>query len=169
VPQTNKEDRFVEEYLLDLNATQAAVRAGYSAKSARSIGSELLTKPHVTDAIAEAKRVRSERTRVDADKVLLEYAKVAFADMRQFARWTEDDVRFVPSEELDPNDSAAVAEVSVTEKEFKGVVTKTRKMKLHDKKGALDSVARHLGMFEGKAGPSDGGLPPLIIEVVTRG
>jgi hypothetical protein len=83
--------------------------------------------------------------------------------MRDFAEWTGDEVRFRPSEELQADDAAAVAEVSVTEKEFKGAVTRTRKMKLHDKKGALDSVARHLGLFDGKAAQDD---RQLIIRVV---
>ena len=164
MPLTDKEQRFVDEYLIDLNATQAARRAGYSGKTARSIGSELLTKPRIAEAIAEAKRFRSERTRIDQDRVLREYARLAFANMRDFAQWTAEDVRFIPSEDLDPNDSAAVAEVSVTEKESRGVTTRIRKMKLHDKKGALDSVARHLGMFDGKKGPEED--QQVIIRVV---
>ena len=67
---TSKQERFVEEYLIDLNATQAAIRAGYSAKNADKIGSELLGKTRVATAIAAAKRARSEATKIDANYVL---------------------------------------------------------------------------------------------------
>lgn len=67
---TAKQARFVEEYLIDLNATQAAIRAGYSEATARSIGAENLTKPDILEAITEAQAKRSERTKIDADYVL---------------------------------------------------------------------------------------------------
>ena len=62
-----KQTRFVEEYLIDLNATQAAIRAGYSSKSARAIASQNLTKLDIQEAIAKAKVERSEATKVDAE------------------------------------------------------------------------------------------------------
>ncbi len=67
---TPKQHRFVEEYLIDLNATKAAGRARYSEKTARQIGSENLSKPAIQEAIAEAKRDRSEATKIDAEYVL---------------------------------------------------------------------------------------------------
>lgn len=67
---TPKRERFVEEYLKDLNATQAAIRAGYSEKTAYSIGDEILKKPEIAAAIALAKQERSERVKVDQDWVL---------------------------------------------------------------------------------------------------
>lgn len=67
---TDKQQRFVEEYLIDLNATQAAIRAGYSENTARAIGAENLTKPDIAAAIAALKADRSERTEVSADYVL---------------------------------------------------------------------------------------------------
>ena len=77
---TPKQERFVEEYLVDLNATQAAIRAGYSAKTAEWIGPQLLSKTHVAEAIRAAKVARSERTRIDADWLLTRLAQVADAD-----------------------------------------------------------------------------------------
>ena len=67
---TPKQNRFVEEYLIDLNATKSASRAGYSEKTARQIGSENLSKPAIQEAIARAKRDRSEATKIDAEWVL---------------------------------------------------------------------------------------------------
>jgi len=71
-----KQQRFVEEYLLDLNATQAAVRAGYSKKTARAIASENLAKPNIQEAVAKAKQERSEATKVDAKWVLKQAVEV---------------------------------------------------------------------------------------------
>ena len=67
---TDKQQRFVEEYLVDLNATQAAIRAGYSEKTARKIGHENVTKPDIQAAIAKARGKQTERTNITADMVL---------------------------------------------------------------------------------------------------
>ena len=67
---TPKQQRFVEEYLVDLNATQAAIRAGYSRNSARQMGAENLTKPVIAAAVVEAKQERSVATKIDAEWVL---------------------------------------------------------------------------------------------------
>jgi phage terminase, small subunit len=74
---TEKQQRFVDEYLIDLNATQAAIRAGYSVKTADVIGCENLTKPNIQQAIAEHMAERSRRTGVNQDRVVLELAKIA--------------------------------------------------------------------------------------------
>jgi len=67
---TAKQERFVQEYLIDLNATQAAIRAGYSEKTAGSVGNENLKKPEIAKAIATALAKRSERVEVSQDYVL---------------------------------------------------------------------------------------------------
>ena len=72
---TKKQKRFVEEYLVDLNATQAAIRAGYSPQTARDIGCENLTKPNIQNAIATAMADRSRRTGINQDRVIQEIAK----------------------------------------------------------------------------------------------
>ena len=76
---TAKQERFVDEYLADLNATQAAIRAGYSEKTARAMGHENLTKPDIEEAIAEALKARRQRTEITQDRVLEELAVLAFA------------------------------------------------------------------------------------------
>ena len=147
---TPKQEAFVQEYLIDLNATQAAIRAGYSEKTSSEMGYENLNKPQILDAIAEAKAERSARTEITQDMVLQELAKIGFSDIRNVAAWgsapvIEDDgamtypVELVNSSEIDDNTAAAISEVSLT---AQGV-----KVKMIDKKGALDSIGRHLGMF----------------------
>lgn len=83
---TDKQQRFVDEYLVDLNATQAAIRAGYSPDTAGAIGFENLKKPEIQLAIAEARRLQQERTNIQADKVVLEAWNIVFADPRELVQ-----------------------------------------------------------------------------------
>ena len=78
---TPKQQRFVDEYLIDLNATQAAIRAGYSAKTANEQGARLLANVSVRNAVSEAKAKRSKETGIDAAWVLSRLAAEAFADL----------------------------------------------------------------------------------------
>lgn len=78
---TEKQQRFVDEYLIDLNATQAAIRAGYSVKTANEQGSQNLAKLSIQQAIAEQMAERSKRTGINQDRVVLELAKIALVKM----------------------------------------------------------------------------------------
>ena len=80
---TDRQQRFVEEYLTDLNATQAAIRAGYSEDTARAIGCENLTKPDIAAAIEAAMAERSKRVQITADEVLRELVDVALGDVNE--------------------------------------------------------------------------------------
>lgn len=151
---TAKQQAFVREYLIDLNATQAAVRAGYSEKTAKEIGHENLTKPHIAEAIAAAQEQRAARTEITADMVLREYAKLAFANITDYVKVAEHEtmsggepvtftrVEVFGTDGIPADKMAAVSEIKETKE---GIA-----VKLHDKKGALDSLARHLGMFNDK-------------------
>lgn len=81
-----RQQRFVDEYLIDLNATQAAIRAGYSEKTAAVIGSENLTKPNIQAAIAKAQDERARRTGIDGDKALAAVWAIAVADARELVQ-----------------------------------------------------------------------------------
>jgi len=89
---TPRQKRFVQEYLVDLNATQAAIRAGYSQKGAETRGSELLRNRKVAAAVRVAKEKREERTEVTADKIVRELAQIAFNDMANYLTIDEDGV-----------------------------------------------------------------------------
>lgn len=84
---TDKQRAFVAEYLIDLNATQAAIRAGYSVKTAEQQGYQLLQKTSVATKIAEAQAKRAERTEITQDRVLQELAKIGFSDIRKVVKW----------------------------------------------------------------------------------
>lgn len=79
---TPRQAAFIREYLIDLNATQAAIRAGYSERTARKIGHENLTKPDIAAAIAQAQAERAERVQIDADEVLAHLTAIARGEVR---------------------------------------------------------------------------------------
>ena len=141
---TPKQRRFVEEYLVDLNASQAAKRAGYAARSAKNHGYRLLKNPAVAAAVAKAQTRRAARTQVSADRVVTELAKVAFGDPRRLLSWGPDGMVLRDSGELTEAEAALVSEVSETRAASGGG---TRRVKLHCKLTALNALGKHLGLF----------------------
>jgi phage terminase small subunit len=140
---TPRQRRFVEEYLVDLNATAAAKRAGYSARSVQHNGYRLLKNPAIAAAVAKAQARRAARTQVSADRVVTELAKVAFGDPRRLLSWGPDGVVLRDSSELTEAEAALVSEVSETRTAAGG----TRRVKLHCKLTALNALGKHLGLF----------------------
>ena len=149
---TRKQRRFVDEYLVDLNATQAAIRAGYSAKTANSAGSRLLTNVKVKPVIQAAMDERAKRLEISADNVLKELARIGFADIRDLVAWDEEHVGFRPSEQLTDDQAAVISEVLAETKRFtdnEGNTETTIKLRLktYDKLAALRDIGRHLKLF----------------------
>lgn len=154
-----KQQRFVDEYLIDLNATKAAIRAGYSVKAARSIGNENLTKPDIAAAIAQAQGKRAQRTGITQDRVLQELARIAFFDIRTL--YNEDGTLKKPSE-LNDDAAAVLAGIDVVEMqggakieedgEIMSIPMYTKKARVFDKGAALSLAMRHLGMLGDKPG-----------------
>jgi phage terminase small subunit len=145
-----RQRRFIDEYLVDLNGTQAAIRAGYAPKRASNSAWRLLRRPAIAAAVHEAMAARETRTRITADRVLKEYARIAFADMRRVTEWGPEGVKLRPHTAVSEDDAAAIAEIaSGSDKGGRG------RIKLHDKKGALDAIARHLGLFGGAGTVAD--------------
>lgn len=140
---TAKQARFVDEYLVDLNATAAARRAGYTHNNPSEIGYGLLQKTSVQAAISAAQRERSARTGITADRVIQEIARVAFSNLRDVVEWGPDGVRLRPSGELSLDVSAAVAEVSETTTPNGGSI----RTKMHNKIAALEQLAKHVGLY----------------------
>ena len=140
---TKKQKRFIEEYLIDLNATQAAIRAGYSSDTAYSIGNENMKKPEIKACIDKAMAERSRRTGVNADRVPMELAKVASVNAGDVI---DADTATVKADAL-PEDTAAIQSVKV--KTF-GEDGLEREVKMADKLKALELLGKHLGMFKDK-------------------
>jgi phage terminase small subunit len=154
-PLTDRQKRFVDEYLIDLNATAAYKRAGYAATgNAAEVGAhQLLRNPKVAQAVAAAQQNRAERTHITQDRVLQELARLAFVDLRR--AYNEDGTLKLPSE-LDDDTAAAMAGMETLTTNLGGSEgdtpdsLTTKKVKIFDKKGALELCMRHLGMLNDK-------------------
>lgn len=146
---TEKQKLFIKEYLIDLNATQAAIRAGYSKKTARSAGQRLLTNVDIQTGIKKAINNRSMKAETSAEDVILGLMRIAYSDIRKIVTWGEDGIpTVVPSDQLDDDSAMSIKSITFIERHF-GENDVERKLKIEqcDKKGALDSLAKHLGMF----------------------
>ena len=139
---TAKQQRFCDEYLIDLNATQAAIRAGYSPKTAEQTASRLLTIVKVSDEIAREMAERSKRTGINQDRVVQELAKLAFVNIADVVDLDSATVKETATGE----DLACIQSVKIKPSEF----GTEREIKLYDKKASLELLGKHLGMFKDK-------------------
>ncbi len=145
---TPRERRFVEEYLIDFSQAKAAMRAGYSPKGAANTAGRLLKKETVQRAIAAAAKQSLDKVRITRERVLAEYARLAFSDLGDAIDITEDGTATVNLARIRGNKDfrAAVAEISQSDVDLgkdRGTERRTR-IKLHQKKGALDALAKYL-------------------------
>lgn len=163
---TGKQKLFADEYLIDLNASAAYKRAGYIGKGATADvqGSKLLRNPKVAEYISARQKSLQEKMHITQERVLAEYAKLAFLDPRKFFKPNGD---LIPITELDDSTAAALSGMDIVENRGEGglVVDYTKKIKMIDKKGALDSIARILGMFKDKTEISGANGGPVEMKV----
>lgn len=148
---TPKQEQFCQEYLIDLNATQAAIRSSYSPATAASQGQRLLRNVEIQARISELNKSRLEATGISQKRVLKEYAKIAFFDIREIF---DVDGGLINVKQLDANNAGAIASIKSSEEwgedeEGNRVVTGTLKeVKVFDKIRALQDLGKHLGLFE---------------------
>lgn len=141
-----KKRRFVEEYIIDLDAPNAAIRAGYTKKWATSNAYKLLKITEIQEAIQAELAKRSQRTEITADRVLKEISRLAFVDPRKFFH---DDGSPKAITELDDDSAAALAGMDVVNIGNSDVgVGQVMKYKLAEKNKSLDMLCRHLGLYD---------------------
>lgn len=172
---TEKQARFVAEYLVDLNATEAAIKAGYSEKTAYSIGFENLRKPEIAAAIQQAMDERQKRTQITQDRVLAELAKVAFANGSDFARVVRREVPMTIVDEEGKLQTTTkiqqvveVMDTSTISPEKRAAISHIKEGKhgievgSYDKVRALELLGKHLGMFDTRTPPTAEGESNLL-------
>lgn len=144
-----KQQRFVVEYLVDLNATQAAIRAGYSPKTAGVQAFDLLKKPEIAAAIERQRNVHAKSTGLTVERVLQEAMRLAFFDIRKLA---DSEGNPIPIGELDDDTAAAIQGLELATERVRGgedgAETVVRKYKIADKNAALERLFKHLGLFQ---------------------
>lgn len=166
---TNRQARFIDEYLLDLNATRAYGRAypNSKPKSSNAQGARLLAQAAVQDAIMARRKESAERVGVTADRVRSELAKIAFANMMDFISITDDGEPYVDLSALTREQAAALHEFSVDDfvdgRSEDGREVKRVRIKLADKQRALELLGKDLQMFGGDAAP-----PSVIVNNNTQ-
>lgn len=142
-----KQKKFCDEYLIDLNATQAAIRAGYAVKTAGAIGAENLKKPQIQSYLQSRRQALSQTTEITQERIIQEYAKIAFSDIRIYF---DGDGKLKPLHELDDKAAAALSSVEIDEiwgmtMDGREQIGETKKIKQWDKIKALDAICRVLG------------------------
>lgn len=169
-PLDEREKLFVKNYLIHLNPYKAAKSAGYAESVCLSSAYQWVRpnqtndnfKPHVYAAIQKAMDRRAKRIEITQDRVLEEYSHLAFVDIRDFY---DDNGKLIPIHKLPDRAAAAISQIDITVKSTEEAL---KKIKTFDKKGALDSVARHLGMFNDKLGIGGVGEDGKITEIPIR-
>ena len=163
-----KQQLFVDEYLIDLNGTQAAIRAGYSAKTANEQASRMLAKVSIQQAISEHMAERSRRTGVNQDRVVLELAKIAFVNAADVINSNDATIKAGAT----ADDTAAIQAVRVKvipTKEGEGI---EREIRLSDKLKALELLGKHIGMFQNNVNVSvenSGKLDAILSQIGGEG
>lgn len=161
-----RQKAFVEAYLIEPNATKAALTAGFSARGvgAATRGAELVKNRKVKAAIAAAMDRRAKRTEVTADRVVQELALIGFSNIKNYVTWDADGVHLKDEKEIDRLHAAAIGEMTSTTTP-EGVTTV--KFKLHDKLAALHKLALHTGVIaKGDAAPSATGMTLAILQQI---
>jgi len=142
---TPKQEMFCKEYLIDFNATQACIKAGYSRKSAEMIGFENLRKPYIQSYIQELKEKRNAKIEITQEKVVNELAKIAFANTTDILDISEGSVIIKDLSKIDTTCIAGAKEIFDKSGARLGV-----QVRLHDKQKALELLGKHLGIFTDK-------------------
>lgn len=145
---TEKQVRFIEEYMIDFNATQAAIRAGYAKKSAYSQGQRLLKNVEIQKALAQAINERSERLGISGDMVIKELASIAFADLGIISKWGPSGITLTHSDDLPEAHRRAVRQVSENRTINDNGESVNTQVKLYDKVKALELLGKHFALWD---------------------
>lgn len=161
----DRQDKFCREYLIDFNATRAAIAAGYSAKTARSQASDLLTRPNVQAHIRSISEAALQLTGDPIVRIILELQMIAFGDIKDLAEWDRWSMKWKESKDLGDK-SKLIQEITETTTQFGG----SRKIKLYDKLKAMEMLLRYYGVFKGD-GPSgdDDDNKKVVIKIIPNG
>lgn len=171
VPLSPRQEQFIAEYLVDLNATQAAIRAGYSEKTAREQASRLLSNVNISQRIAEKRQELADNAGLSVERVLQEAMRLAFFDIRKL---TDSEGNPIPVHQLDADTAAAIQGLELaTERgpDKESGPTIVRKYKIADKNSAIERLFKHLGLFEKdnkQSNPGDA-MTAFLAELSARG
>lgn len=165
-----RQRRFAKEYLIDLNATQAAIRAGYSKNGAGQTGFLLLKNPEIQKLISESRSQVENKLDISAERIRQEYARVAFSNIRKYGEWDASGrATMKPSTDLSDDETAAISEITVTTTvRDDGDIAVVSKMKLAPKLQALEGLCKMQGLFLERHELSGPGGGPIAVRDATE-
>lgn len=144
---TDKQEMFCKEYMVDFNGTQAAIKAGYSEKTARQIGSDNLSKVDIQERLAELKQKRSDKVEITAERVIKEIATLAFSNIpdyfKQIGEGSVYTLTMKQFEDMPGDASRAISSIEQNVDKDGNVIYKVR---LWDKSKNLEMLCKHLGI-----------------------
>jgi phage terminase small subunit len=147
-----KQEQFCREYLIDLNQTQAAIRAGYSAKTANEQSTRLLANVNIQARISELKKEREDRTEITADRVLQQFCDIADYRIEDIMDFDGQECMFKPMKDWPKSARTAISSVKQTSETRRigkeEIKTVKVEFKVDDRLRALESMAKHLGLFD---------------------
>jgi len=161
-PLTNKQQRFIEEYLKDCNATQAAIRAGYSKKGADVRGAELLGNRRVLPFILAKQKELAAQCNVEAASVIDEIKKLAFANMADYTRIDANGKPEIDLSRMTRDQAAALSEITNRSTTTKEGGSEHYGIKFHSKDSALEKLCKHLGLYAKEDGLTIGDITIVI-------
>jgi len=156
---TPKQQRFADEWLIDMNGTQAAIRAGYSPRSANEQAARLLAKPSIRAYIDERLAEQSRRTGVTQERIIRELARIAFCDPTEIIDTNTGEIR----PETSPDDRSAIAAVKVRKIPTPDGYGIEREIRVADKIKALELLGKRFGMFRDKVEMTGEGGGPITV------
>ncbi len=166
---SEKQRRFVDEYLIDLNGTQAAIRAGYSPRTANEQAARLLAKVSIQTEVKRLKAIKAEENKVTADRIIEELALIAFADMGDFASVNDDGaIQFKRFDQLPARGTRIIKKIkesitTLSKGDDCTVIQTKPQLELHDKMKALELLGKHFGLFNDKKPEApEAGPDPLL-------
>jgi len=164
---TAKQKRFANEYLIDLNAAQAAIRTGYSIKTAKSQGQRLLTNADLKKYIEKHLDKDAESNKILIAKVIQELQKIGFSDINDYMTWDEETGKIIPSKDID---TTALSQVVISEKHLavkkeSEIIDRQVKFKMHDKIKALDILSKYLKLYSDNVNVN---FPDKIVVTITE-
>lgn len=174
---TMRQKRFAEELPVDWNQTAAALRAGYSERSARQSGHDNMKNPYILELVQKEIKRLQKNAEMDADEAFNETVKIARANILDFMEWDEESAAFIPSKNLTRDQAAALGEIQAETKtvqlfgdEKAGISETTVKLKLktHDKLKALDQLHRIFGRYMDKVDITHHGIIPITEVEIAR-
>lgn len=166
---TPRQERFVEEYVQDLNATQAAIRAGFSRKTAATAGSRLMRNVQIQAAVDKALAARATKSEITAERVLREVASLAFSDVGQIIDHSGPEPKLRPANEIPEAARRAISSVKIRrEKTGKDQPdAEIVEFRLWNKNDALEKLAKHLGLLKERVEHTGKDGKPIQVQAVS--